>query len=226
MNRLITFFGTQREFLCGYDEENIAWLFFSDAKFTFVWPDDRRGQIQSIDGNAEELLSGIAPKWARGRARITCRNGIQVDVKYMYSSRNALAMFDKPESPTDAEATVKPPELDELIVLDVSRAIMDKLDVQARATPAPSLVFKFLCRDKMTLAGMARKFRWSNRTLKYRKAQLQAFLLKQYKLSLNSFLGADRAIFRGADRALSDYRAKHIRPTAVAECEDANGDED
>jgi hypothetical protein len=239
MIRFIDFFGAKRKVLAEYDEGMMTHILFADAKFSFVWLGGRRGEITSIEGNPAELTKMQGGR-AIGCAQVNYKYGTCLFASYEYRlglnrrdsmmAQNGLLIdateLKTAEIPDSVESKVEKPDIDELLVFRFSRAIMDEMDTKTKAPPAPSLVFTLLCRDKMEIADIHRKHRWSVRTLKYRKAQIKAFLWEKHKLSIGDFKGVDRAIFKYADNMLSDHRAKRIRETALAECEIENEDED
>ena len=99
-----------------------------------------------------------------------------------------------------------PVEVDEAILWFFWQKIQDELDRHHKRTPSASQVFVCYCRDRMTLRKMELEFKWSYRTIKARKAELEA-LLSRHGYNLDRFI-VDRSMFRGAEKRLADYRAK------------------
>jgi hypothetical protein len=118
-----------------------------------------------------------------------------------------------------AQPALAPPEINDTLLWHVQQTLSDQLDPKLKSAPSASLVFTCYCRDKMTLAEMHRRFHWPLRTLKLRKATLQAFLRKQFNLELAAFF-VDRSIFGAVERQLADHRARHISPRALADAHD------
>jgi hypothetical protein len=98
-----------------------------------------------------------------------------------------------------AAPTPQQSEVNQDLLAFVQQAIADELDDMVKTAPSPSRFFLLYCRDRLTLAGMHRKHRWSVRTLKRRKADLEGFLVRKWKLTLESFY-VDRRMFSRADR--------------------------
>ena len=99
-----------------------------------------------------------------------------------------------------------PVEVDEAILWFFWQKIQDELDRHHKRTPSASQVFVCYCRDRMSLRKMELEFKWSYRTIKARKAELEA-LLSRHGYNLDRFI-VDRSMFRAAEKRLADYRAK------------------
>jgi hypothetical protein len=106
--------------------------------------------------------------------------------------------------------------MNETILWHVQQKILDELDTKLRSAPSASVVFTLYCRDRLTLTDIRKKYRWPYRTLKLRKAGLETFLQKHFKLTLAAFF-VDRSIFSAAEKQLQEPRARHISRHALAE---------
>jgi len=112
-----------------------------------------------------------------------------------------------------------PPELNDTLLWHVQQKIVDELDPKLKSAPSASLMFTRLCRDQSTLAELSRSHQWPLRTLKLRKAALEAFLQAHFHLRVADFY-VDRSMFRAAERQLSDHRARRLSPHALADSAD------
>jgi hypothetical protein len=133
---------------------------------------------------------------------------------------DALAKLEAAQSQmtTTGPARVKPPEINEALIWLVEQKIRDELDARLYSAPLASQVFIEYCRDRRQLRAMAKHHpHWNYRTLKKRKQTLEAFLQKNFSLTLAAFF-VDRRMFAGAEKMLRDYKAKRISPHNVAEC--------
>jgi hypothetical protein len=108
---------------------------------------------------------------------------------------------------------IKPPEINETILWHYQQKIQDELDIHLKSAPSASHIFVLYCRDRMKLADIHRKYGWSLRTIKARKARLRDYLLRA-GLTLELFF-VDRSIFAAAERQLRDHRAKTISLVAL-----------
>ncbi len=120
------------------------------------------------------------------------------------------------KSARQAQEPLPPPEVNEAILWHVQQKIVDELDTQLKSAPSASLVFTLYCRDRMKLTTVSKRHGWPYRTLKDRKATLEAFLKENFNLTLDAFF-VDRSIFGAAERQLHDHRARHISPRALAD---------
>ena len=166
-----------------------------------------------------ELTSGESVS-----SRITDRSPTDKEQEFIQQERliesnNAIAAVlsavHKKPAKQDQEPLL-PPEMNETILWHVQQKIMDELDVRLKSAPSASQVFNLYCRDRMKLTAMSKRHGWPYRTLKERKATLEAFLKEGFGLTLAAFF-VDRSIFGAAERQLQDHRARHISPHALGE---------
>lgn len=129
---------------------------------------------------------------------------------------HALHQKSKKKSEKPARPATPLREINDTILWHFQQKIMDELDTQLKSAPSASLFFTLYCRDRMTLAEMSRRHRWPYRTLKDRKATLEAFLKDNGDLTLAAFF-VDRSIFGAAKRQLQDHRARNISPRALGD---------
>jgi len=122
-------------------------------------------------------------------------------------------------SPALVPPPLAPPELNDTLLWHVQQKIVDELDPKLKSAPSASLMFTRLCRDQSTLAELSRSHQWPLRTLKLRKAALEAFLQAHFHLRVADFY-VDRSMFRAAERQLSDHRARRLSPHALADSAD------
>jgi hypothetical protein len=162
-------------------------------------------------------------------SRITDRKPIAKEQEFIQQERliesnNAIAagLNATHKKPKKHEEPAPPArEVNDTILWHVQQKIVDELDTKLKSAPSSSLVFTLYCRDRMKLATMCKQHGWPYRTLKERKATLEAFLEDKFGLTLAAFF-VDRSIFGAAERQLQDHRARHISAQALG---DGSGDE-
>lgn len=94
------------------------------------------------------------------------------------------------------------PAITEILIFVVWQKISNDLD-QGKEVPLPSQVFIRYCRDRLTLKMMERKYQWSYRTLKARKAELKKFLYTKFnRLTLEAFF-VDLKLFNYTDKRVT-----------------------
>ncbi len=163
-------------------------------------------------------------------ARITDRTPTDKEREFIQQERliesnNAIATALNASNKQPArqrEESLPPPEINETIIWNVQQKIVDELDTKLKSAPSASVVFTLYCRDRLTLAKISKKYKWSYRTLKSRKAALEVLLQKHFNLTLADFF-VDRSIFRAAEKQLQEQRARYISTHALAD-EDNGGD--
>jgi hypothetical protein len=122
------------------------------------------------------------------------------------------------QTTTTGPTPVQPLEINEALIWLVEQRIQDELDVSLRRAPTASQVFIEYCRDRRQLVDMVKRHpRWKYRTLKKRKQMLEAYLQKNYGLTLASFF-VDGRMFAGPERMLREHKAKCISPHNIGEC--------
>ncbi len=193
------------------------------------WTDSRVevADVAGVDTRAEtiQLKAGdTIPTRIRDRAPNEKEHEF-IQQERLIESNNAIAaaLSESNKKPArQDEELLSPPEINATIIWHVQQKILDELDTKLKSAPSASLVFTFYCRDRLTLVQISKKYKWPYRTVKLRKAALDALLHQHFKLKLAAFF-VDRSIFNSAERQLQDHRARHIPPHALAD-EDNGGE--
>lgn len=209
-------------------EQEAGWELWTEAEKLELWPEQPLAfeQIAAIDTTAKCLTTKAG---ASVRVDMTRKQLSEAEFQIVQQERRIEAMIELSNavaagpSPVNTNAdkqereAPRSPEVNETILWHVQQKILDELDTKLKSAPAASLVFTLYCRDRMTLAVMSRKYGWPYRTLKARKAAIEAFMRKNFRLTLKDFF-VDRSIFCAAERQLQDHRARSISRRAVADC--------
>lgn len=203
---------------------------FLTGRVLVCWTDSpvEASTVSGIDTTAQTILLTTGDSVP---CRITDRKPTDKEQEFIQQERliesnNAMAgglgaLSQKPAKPS--QEPLSPPEVNETILWHVQQRILDELDTKLKSAPSAGLVFTLYCRDRMTLAAMSKRHGWPYRTLKARKATLEAFLNDHFDLTLAAFF-IDRSIFGAAERQLQDRRAKHISPHALVDGDHVEGE--
>lgn len=206
--------------------EQTGWELWTESEKLEVWPTEPLAleDIAAIDTIAKTVrtraAAAVAAEVSRKLLSETEYQMVQQE-RLIESNHAAAGALSGPNKQTDEkpQKPLSPPELDETLLWHFQQKIIDELDPGLKSAPSASAVFTFYCRDRMTLMAMARKHRWSYRTLKLRKAALEELLAKHFNgLTLEMFF-VNRSIFSAAERQLADHRARHISRRALADAD-------
>jgi len=209
-------------------KEQAGWELWTDTESLELWPDQPVGiaDIAGVDTTAQCITiktdaSILAEVYRRP---LTDDEFSMVQQERLIESNNAVVarlsaahqQSDKPDPPAPP-----PPEINETILWHFQQKIVDELDTKLKSAPSASVVFTLYCRDRLALAEMVRRHKWPYRTLKARKAALEACLHRHFNLTLAAFF-VDRSMFRAAERQLTDHHAQSISPQALGGAGHAN----
>jgi hypothetical protein len=150
--------------------------------------------------------------------RLDCPSDEEQALVETAHNTDALSKFQRLHSHNTTDAQViKAPELTDGLVMLVSEKLRQHLDGRkVRKLPSHAEFFMLFKKFEGNLAKMVREYRWARRTLDLRKATINAFLKKNWGLSLEDFLMADPSIFRTAEKQMEDWRARRVDSRLLA----------
>src|SRR5262249_12602506 len=133
---------------------------------------------------------------------------------------NAFAKFEAAQqfqTKTTGPGPVQNLEITDALIWHVMQRIQDELDATLHSAPSASLVFIQYCKNRKQLVAMVKDHRhWNYRTVKKRKQMLEAFLKKNFGLTLASFF-VDGRMFAGAKKMAEEHRARRISAHNIGE---------
>lgn len=200
--------------------EQSGWELWTEAEKLEVWPAEplALGDIAVIDTTAKRITTKAH---ASVSVEVTRKLLTEREYQTVQQERLIAVMSQPPDAqtakqPKQNQEPLPPPEVNETILWHVQQKIVDEVDTQLKSAPSASLVFTLYCRERMKLTTMSKRHGWPYRTLKDRKATLEAFLKENFRLTLAAFF-VDRSIFSAAERQLQDHRARRISPHALGD---------